>query len=75
MNLVTAMLIHAGDWMEVSRELEPADLWKAIIIGVGVIIMIVGYVMPLRLWMPDLRDNRKAKLTIMAIPVVTMILV
>ena len=75
MNLVSVMLIDAGDWTEVTRELEPRGLWKAIIIGVGVVIMIFGFVMPLRLWMPELRENRRAKLTITVIPVVSLIVV
>ncbi|OQA14168.1 MAG: hypothetical protein BWY63_03251 [Chloroflexi bacterium ADurb.Bin360] len=75
MNLVSVMLIDAGDWTEVSRALEPGRLWKAIIIGAGVIIAIFGFIMPLRLWMPDLRDNRRAQFTITVIPVVTLIVV
>lgn len=75
MNLVSIMLIGAGDWTEVTRELEPGGLWKAIVIGVGVIITIFGFVIPLRLWMPELRDNRRAQLTITVIPVVTLIVI
>ena len=75
MNLVSVMLIGAGDWMEFIRELEPGGFWKAIIIGVGVIITIFGYIMPLRIWMPDLRDNRKTQLAVTVIPVVTLIVV
>jgi len=75
MNLVSTMLIHTGDWTEVIRELEPAGVWKALIIGVGALISIGGFIMPLRLWMPGLRDNRKVKLTITVISVVTLIVV
>jgi len=75
MNLVSVMLIGAGDWMEFIRELEPGGLWKAIIIGVGIIITIFGYIMPLRIWMPDLKDKRKTQLAVTVIPVVTLIVV
>jgi len=75
MNLVSVMLIGAGDWTEFTRELEPRVLWKAIIIGVGVILTVFGYILPLRLWMPDLRDNRRTQLAVTAIPVVTVIVV
>lgn len=61
--------------MEFIRELEPGGFWKAIIIGVGVIITIFGYIMPLRIWMPDLRDNRKTQVAVTVIPVVTLIVV
>lgn len=40
MNLVSVMFIGAGDWTEFTRELEPRVLWKAIIIGVGVILTV-----------------------------------
>jgi hypothetical protein len=75
MNLVSVMLIGAGDWTEFTRELEPRGLWMAIIIGVGVMVTVFGYILPLRLWMPDLRDHRRAQLVITAIPVVTVIVV
>jgi hypothetical protein len=75
MNLVSGMFIGVGDWTEVTRELEPRGLWKAIIIGVEVVLTILGFILPLRLWMPELRENRRALLTITVIPVVTLIVV
>jgi hypothetical protein len=75
MNLVSVSLIGGGDWTEFTRQLEPRGLWKAIIIGVGVIITVFGYVMPLRIWMPNLKDNRRAQFTVTVIPVVTLIVV
>jgi hypothetical protein len=75
MNLVSVMLIGAGDWTEFTRELEPRGLWTAIIIGVGVMVTVFGYILPLQLWMPGLRDNRRTQLVITAIPVVTVIVV
>lgn len=75
LNLVSAPLIGGGDWMEVIRQLEPRELWMRIIIGVGVIITIIGYVIPLRIWMPDLKGNRGVQFKITVIPVVTLIVV
>jgi hypothetical protein len=75
MNLVSVILIGGGDWTEFTRQLEPRGLWKAIIIGVGVIITVFGYVMPLQIWMPNLKDNRRAQFTVTVIPVVTLIVV
>lgn len=43
--------------------------------GVGLIITIGGYVMPLRTFLPDLRDHRRAQLTLTVIPVVTLMVV
>jgi len=75
MNLVSVMLIGAGDWTEFTRELEPRGLWTAIIIGAGVIFSVFGYILPLRLWMPDLKDNRRTLLEVTVIPVVTVVVV
>ncbi|MBN1449775.1 MAG: hypothetical protein JW963_02075 [Anaerolineales bacterium] len=75
MNLVSVMLIGAGDWTEFIRELEPKGLWMAVIIGTGVIFAVFGYILPLRLWMPDLRDRRRTQVAITVIPVVTIVIV
>ena len=75
LNLVSAPLIGGGDWTVFIQEFERRQLWKAIIIGTGVILAIPGYALPLRYWMPDLRANRKVLLKITAIPVITMIVV
>ncbi len=74
-NLVSAPLIGGGDWTEFTTQLEPRGLWIAVIIGVGVIITVIGYVIPLRIWMPDLKENRGAQFKVTVIPVVTLIVV
>ncbi len=75
MNLVSVILIGGGDWAGFIGTLEPRGLWTAIIIGVGMIITVFGYVMPLRIWMPDLKDDRRAQFAVTVIPVVTLIVV
>jgi hypothetical protein len=75
MNLVSVVPIGGGDWTEFTRQLEPRNLWKGIIIGIGMIITIFGYILPLRIWMPVLKSNRREQLAITAIPVFTMIVV
>ena len=75
LNLVSAPLLGGGDWIEVTRGFEPVSLWIAIIVGLGVIMTVAGYALPLRLWMPDLRGNRGAQFKITVIPVVTLIVV
>jgi hypothetical protein len=54
LNLVSAPLIGGGDWTAVLRELEPKGFWKSCVIGTGVLLAVVGYILPLRLFMPKL---------------------
>ncbi len=75
MNLVSVSLIGGGDWADFTRQLEPRGVWKAIIIGVGVIITVFGYAVPLRIWMPDMKDNRRAQFVVTVIPVITLMVV
>jgi hypothetical protein len=75
MNLISASLIGEGDWAVFIREFERRELWKVGIIVVGIILAIPGYILPLRLWMPDLKGNRKALLKITVIPVISIIVV
>lgn len=74
---VPANLIAGGDWMSFafSFGLEPFGLWRAGIVAAGMLMAVVGYVLPLRLWMPDLRENRGLQLKITAIPVAVFIAV
>ena len=74
---VATNLIAGGDWMlfAFSFGLEQFGLWGAGIVAVGMLMAVVGYVLPLRLWMPDLRENRRLQLKITAIPVAVFIVV
>ena len=71
--VATLNLVAGADWEEVTTGLEPRDLWRAGIFAVGVLVAVVGYVLPLRLWMPDLSENRRLQLRITAIPVAVAI--
>ena len=73
--VVTLNLVAGADWEEVTIGLEPRGLWRAGVVAAGVLVAVVGYVLPLRLWMPDLRENRKLQLKITAIPVAVLIVV
>lgn len=73
MYLISATAIGGGDWIEVITDLEPRNLYLAIIIFAGVLFALPGYALPLRVWMPDLKDNRSALLKVTAIPVLTVI--
>ncbi len=75
LNLISAPLIGGGDWTVIVRELGKREIWKSIIIGVGVILAFLGYTIPLRLFMPSLRGNRKTLIKITIIPIVTFIIV
>ena len=74
-NLISAPLIGGGDWTVFIEKFEQRELWKAIILGVGVILAIPGYALPLRFWMPNLKGNRRALLKVTVIPVITLIVV
>jgi hypothetical protein len=73
--VATLNLVAGSDWAEVTTGLEPRGLWKAGVLAVGVLVAVVGYVLPLRLWMPDLRENRRLQLKITAIPVAVLTVV
>ena len=75
MNLVSAPLLGFGDWSEFLRGLEPRDTWKAGIIGSGLVLAVVGYAIPLRLWMPRLSGRRGVLLSITVLPVAIVVLV
>lgn len=73
--VVTLNLLVGSDLGEVIRGLEPRGLWRVGVLAVGMFVAVVGYVLPLRLWMPDLRGNRRLQLKITAIPVAVLIVV
>ena len=72
---VATNLIAADDWRDFQAGLEPRGLWSAGIVAAGMLMAVVGYVLPQRLWMPDLRENRRLQLKITAIPVAVFIVV
>jgi len=71
----TLNFVAGADFEEVTTGLEPRGLWRAGVFAVGVLVAVVGYVLPLRLWMPDLRADRKLQLKITAIPVAVLVVV
>jgi hypothetical protein len=75
LNLVSAPLIGFGDWTDFLTQLEPRSAWRAGVIGAGLVLAGAGYALPLHLWMPRLKQHRRALLTLTVIPVVTVVLV
>ncbi len=73
--VVTLNLLVGSDLSEVISGLKPEGLWKAGLFATGVLVAIVGYALPLRLWMPNLRDNRRLQLKITAVPVAVVVVV
>jgi hypothetical protein len=75
LNLVSAPLIGGGDFHEIISLVDKPEIWKPIIISIGIILTVAGYILPLRLWIPNLQGNRKALLTITVVPVLVAITV
>lgn len=75
MNMVTNTLLGFGDWADFISTLEQGNFWKPIIIAVGLALMVAGYIISLRQWVPSMKGHRLTLLKITAIPVVTLIIV
>lgn len=73
--VVTLQLLVGADWEVVTTGLEPGGFWSAGVFAAGVLVGVAGYMLPLRLWMPDLRAHRRLQLQITAIPVAVLIVV
>jgi CubicO group peptidase (beta-lactamase class C family) len=72
-NLFLATLIGVSDWAELTRNLEPNTIYKLIGISGGVLLVILGYIIPLRIWMPRLKGNYSAQIKVTLIPVLTLV--
>lgn len=75
MNLVTATAIGSGDWIDFTQELVLRKLYIGIIIGIGILIAMPCYALPLREFMPDLKGNRLSLLKVTAIPVLALTII
>ena len=75
MNMVTNTLLGFGDWTDFIIYSGSENIWKTIIIVVGLVLMVTGYILSLRRWLPGMKGHRLTLLKITAIPVVTMIAV
>jgi hypothetical protein len=74
-NMVTLPLLGAGDWGDVTQGLDHAGIWTAGVVAAGIAVATVGYRLPLRLFLPDLRNQPGLRHKITLVPVTTMIVV
>ncbi len=72
---VTLNLVAGADWPVVIEGMEPAGLWRAGALAAGILVAVVNHVLPLKLWLPDLRGRRGLQLKITAIPVLVLLVV
>jgi len=75
MNMVTNTLMGFGDWTDFLSTLEQTNIWKIVIIVVGLILTLTGYILSLRLWVPNMKGHRLILMKITIIPVVTLIVI
>lgn len=73
--VVTLNLLVGGDWSVVIEGMEPAGVWQAGVLVAGIVVGVLGYVLPLRLWLPDLRQHRWLQLKVTAVPVLVLLIV
>ncbi len=73
--VVTLNLLVGADWAAVIEGMEPASMWQAGVLIAGILVGVLGYVLPVRLWLPDLRQHRRLQLTVTAIPVLVLLAV
>jgi hypothetical protein len=73
--VVTLNLVVGGDWSVVIEGMEPASVWRAGVLVAGILVGVLGYVLPLRLWMPDLRQHCRLQLEVTSVPVLVLLAV
>jgi hypothetical protein len=74
-NMITNSLLGIGDVSEFLSGLEPVAVWKVVVIGSGLLLVVAGYVFSLGLKLPKAKGQRLPLLAMTALPVVTLIVV
>ncbi|MFC2121848.1 hypothetical protein ACFLTI_09670 [Bacteroidota bacterium] len=73
MNLISVPIIGGGDLTGIIRTYDNQELTKMIVIIVGLVFMIVGYLALQKSFIPEIKKHRSVLLSIAGIPVVTVI--
>lgn len=75
MNLISVTLIGGGDLPGVISTFNNQDTAKIIVLIIGLFIMIAGYIMIQKSFMPKMKGHRSILATVTLIPVLTVIIV
>ncbi|MFC2129161.1 hypothetical protein ACFLQX_00100 [Bacteroidota bacterium] len=73
MNLISVPIIGGGDLVGIIRTYDNQELARTIVLIVGFVFMIVGYLALQKGYMPEIKKHRSVLLSIVGIPVVTVI--
>jgi hypothetical protein len=74
MNLVTTPFTGGGDLAEIIRTYENQNLVQIIVLIIGIIITVPGYLLLQRAFMPSTKGQRNIRLSLTLIPVLTVII-
>lgn len=75
MNLISVILIGGGDLAAVIKTFNNQDLAKVIVLIIGLLIMVAGYKLLQKSFMPKIKGYRSISLSLTAIPVITIIII
>jgi len=75
MNLISVPIIGGGDLVGIIRTYDNQELARTIVLIVGFVFMIVGYLALQKSYMPEIKKHRSFLLTITFLPVITVIII
>jgi len=75
MNLISVPIIGGGDLVGIIRTYDNQELAKTIVLIVGFVFMIVGYLALQKSYMPEIKKHRSTLLKITFLPVITVIII
>ena len=75
MNLISVPIIGGGDLVGIIRTYDNQERTKMIVLIVGFVFMIVGYLALQKSFMPEIKKHRSILLTITFLPVITVIII
>jgi len=75
MNLITVTFIGGGDLPQIINTFENQESLRTIVLIIGFIIMIAGYMIIQKNFMPEIKGHRSVLILITLIPVITAIII